>query len=239
MLPVDGAGGRPQDDPHMVPLHLSLLVIVMFDGKHHRPELIVHRGEVLMVVTQEVGPVTPGRVVNLKLGLDLRVAPHDPVTLPLLDVPGVLVARVHPVAAALHHHLGVGAGARGEDLLQPVSAGAAVTAGIMCAHTRCHPRGLLPRQGQRGHLTPLVIQTRGLEPVQQLEQLGHGAHVGCGRRGRDQLAHAPLVPGVSGVSDVRCHTRQAVRRHILHFTRQIDFGGNGKREFGVSRQETG
>ena len=65
-----------------------------------------------MVVSEEVCAVGAGRVVDLELGLDLVSARGAGV--------GVRVgAGVHPVGAALHHHLGVGPRRRGEHGLQP------------------------------------------------------------------------------------------------------------------------
>ena len=57
----------------------------------------------------------------------------------------------------------------------------------------------IPWQGERGHLAPLIVQPRALEPVQELEQLGHGAHVG-GRRGRHNLPHVSLCLGLCQLS---------------------------------------
>ena len=54
----------------MIPLHLALLVIVMFDGQNHWTKLIIHCGEVLMIVTKKMCPVATGGVVYFKLGLN-------------------------------------------------------------------------------------------------------------------------------------------------------------------------
>ena len=32
---MDGAGGGPEDDPHVVTLHLALLVVVVLHAQHH------------------------------------------------------------------------------------------------------------------------------------------------------------------------------------------------------------
>ena len=99
-----GAAGGAQDHPHVVPLHLPLLVRVVLDAEHHRTELLVHCREVLVVITEEMCAIGARRVVNLKLGLHFI---GSGVLLGILKPPYILLgARIHPVSSTLHKNLG-------------------------------------------------------------------------------------------------------------------------------------
>ena len=69
-----GPGVGSEDDPHVVALHVPLLVVVVLDGHHHGPILVVRGDEVLVIVADEVGSIAAGRVVDFELGFDLSLS---------------------------------------------------------------------------------------------------------------------------------------------------------------------
>ena len=79
-------------------------VRVVLHAQHHRAELLVHRCEVLVVVTQEVRAIRASGVVNLELGLHFIASGVLVRFLKPSDI--LLGARVHPVSPTLHQDLG-------------------------------------------------------------------------------------------------------------------------------------
>ena len=71
--PVHGARGRAEDDADVIALHVALLVVVVLHGEHDGPVLVVDGREVLVVVPNEVGAVTSGRVIYFKFCLDISL----------------------------------------------------------------------------------------------------------------------------------------------------------------------
>lgn len=193
--PVYGATGCSKDHPHMVSLHLSLLVSVVLDAQHNRPKFFVHCSEVLVIIAKKVGPVGPGTVVDLKFGLNLGGVLQDGVLKATLIL---LSARVHPVSSPLSQDLlrvliiesrkrrkrtcGCGPGlASSASSLTRLREGVGL---LPCRGTwACEwGAGVGAREGLFGlggsmhhlwHLTALVIEPGALQPVQQLKQFRH------------------------------------------------------------------
>ncbi len=117
-------GSGAQDNAHMVALHLpatatttsptpAIRIAVVLHRQDDRSVVLVHGGEILMVIADKVSAVAARRVVYLKLGLKGRRRHRVvfPASQQRTAAPHVLEGGVKPVVGALHHHLGVGRGA--------------------------------------------------------------------------------------------------------------------------------
>ncbi len=117
-------GSGAQDNAHMVAFHLpstattaspapAVRIAVVLHRQDDRSVVLVHRGEVLMVIADKVSAVAARRVVYLKLGLKGRRRRRVvfPASQQRTAAAHVLEGGVEPVVGALHYHLGVGRGA--------------------------------------------------------------------------------------------------------------------------------